>query len=553
MTTKYARTMPRILMAGGLLLIAFLLQFTKYLPWPAEVLTGLWTVRNAIQLTLMLMWCSSLRRRIVSTPVRRLLTAVTALMIFWLAVRMCKWEYTYSPEDALGRYCWYGYYVPMVLIPLLGVLIADHIGKPEGYHCPKWMVLLFIPAGLLILAVFTNDAHGLVFSFPQGIGAYNSDYRYGPLFYVTAGWFLLLGYHFVVMLLKKSRHPANRQLQRMPLIILVAAMVFWTLYSLGLQDCDLAAINCLLITALLETAIQGGLIPANSNYRGLFQLSTCPMQIVDEAGVCHYRSKTATDMQLRDILQARRRPVHQEDTVIYSRPVSGGHVLWRDDVRQINTLTGLLKERQAFLSLTNTFITEDTQLREKQWKIAEKTRLYNSVIHTTASQLEQVDYWLAEAKKDPTRRRQIMARICVLGAYIKRRGNLALLAEQGNTVLVKELEYCLWESLDNLRLGGVLTAINSTVSGKAKLENVCAVYDLFEEVVELLYGNITAVMLHLSSQKDMIRLRMQIGCAEPVSPELLSGLKVRNGSLALQLQDEDILLELQLPEGGGRL
>ena len=36
---------------GMLLMMAFLIQFTKYLPWPAELLTALWTLRNSIHLS----------------------------------------------------------------------------------------------------------------------------------------------------------------------------------------------------------------------------------------------------------------------------------------------------------------------------------------------------------------------------------------------------------------------------------------------------------------------------------------------------------------------
>lgn len=211
--------------AVAALLIAFLIQFTKYLPWPAELLAALWTVRNGIHLTLMLMWCISLGRRIISKPVRHMLIAVGALLAFWLMVRTCKWEYLLSQQDLLGRYCWYGYYVPMILVPLLGVFIVDHIGKPEGYHCPVWMMLLYIPAGGIILGVFTNDLHQLFFTFPQGAENYNSIYGYSILYFIAVAWFVALGFYFVLMLLKKNRVPGSQGIQKLPVAIMSGAVV----------------------------------------------------------------------------------------------------------------------------------------------------------------------------------------------------------------------------------------------------------------------------------------------------------------------------------------
>ena len=109
--------------------------------------TFLFTLRNVIILSMLLAWCVSLHSRIVHVQVRKLMICVGALLAFWLFVRHCKFEYTMSYHDTLGRYIWYSYYIPMVMVPLLGVFIVDYIGKPEGYRSPRWMNYLYIPAG----------------------------------------------------------------------------------------------------------------------------------------------------------------------------------------------------------------------------------------------------------------------------------------------------------------------------------------------------------------------------------------------------------------------
>lgn len=543
------KNMFAITTVGTLLLIAFLIQFTKYLPWPSELLVALWTVRNGIHLTLMLMWCISLGRRIVSKPVRHILIAVGVLLAFWLIVRTCKWEYLLSDQDLLGRYCWYGYYVPMILVPLLGVFIVDHIGKPENHHCPRWMMLLYIPAGLILLSVFTNDLHQLVFTFPQGTENYNSIYGYSILYFIAVVWFVVLGFYFVLMLLKKNRVPGSRRIQKLPVAIMSGAVVFWLVYSLGSQDCDLPAINCLLITLLLEIAIQSGLIPANSHYDDLFRISTCPMQIVDENGQVCYRSDTAAVPSAQDILSARSAAVRNGDTVLYSKPISGGYVLWQDNVRQINEVTEKLNGYRGELSQNNQLLKAELELKENRAKTEEITRLYDRITGDVAPQLAKIDELLQKSKDEPGSCQALLAQLCVISAYIKRRGNLILLSNQSPNVSLRELEYCLRESLDNLRLSGIYTTLTANVKGDAPISDICDAYDLFEAVIEGLLRHITAVMVYLSDRGGVLRLRLQIGCDGPVSPENLPCVD----RFFVEIEDEDITLELVLPEGGAQL
>ena len=47
----------------------------------------------------------------------------------------------------------------MLFIPLLCVLVALSLGKPENYRLPKWTGLLYLPTTLLLLLVLTNDLH----------------------------------------------------------------------------------------------------------------------------------------------------------------------------------------------------------------------------------------------------------------------------------------------------------------------------------------------------------------------------------------------------------
>lgn len=93
----------------------------------ATVTLGL--IRTMIYIGLYTAWGISIRKRVVQTQVRRYLTAVSILMVFWFTVRTAKYYFVVDPT--VTRYLWYLYYFPMLFIPLLAVYVSISLGKPE--------------------------------------------------------------------------------------------------------------------------------------------------------------------------------------------------------------------------------------------------------------------------------------------------------------------------------------------------------------------------------------------------------------------------------------
>jgi len=217
MAMSRKRSVTYLLLITASLLFAYSLRFVFHpMTDNALLAIGMMTLRWAIQVTLTVLWYFSIRRRILNTAICRMLKTVGGLLLFWQLARIIKYDYVIVTES-IGRYCWYSYYIPMVLVPLIGVFVVNHIGKPEGYRSPRWMKYLFIPAFFLIFVVLTNDLHQLVFTFPNGFELYNGDYGYGFMYIVVMGWFVMLALFFAIGLLIKSRVPGSRNFQRLPL------------------------------------------------------------------------------------------------------------------------------------------------------------------------------------------------------------------------------------------------------------------------------------------------------------------------------------------------
>lgn len=506
--------------------------------------------RSVIQISLVIAWCESVRRRIINKQVRNYLVAVGILLAFWLTLRTCKWEFIAENGTHLGRYLWYAYYIPMVFVPLLGMFIIDHIGKAEDYKAPGWMKLAYIPAAFLVTAVFTNDLHNLVFSFPSGYANSESDCVYHILYYVLMAWFVLLGLYFVVMLLYKSRVPGGKGFQKLPAVILCISVVFWVLYCMRIVGGDLAAVDCIMIFALLESAIQSGLIPSNTNYNELFRNSTVSAQIVDADYQPRMVSAMAASLNEDVMRKAEVGSVDLGDIVLHSKVITGGHVLWQDDVKQINELIDELRDTQERLGENNELLKAENELKERRARTEEKSRLYDRIAKETVPQLEKADQLLKLAESDPTMSKSSVAKMSVLCAYIKRRGNLLLLGEESSSLPSSELAYCIRESLDNLRLGGVFTSLDSKCDGEIGVEQAVAAFDFYESIVEKLLDDATAMMIHLGCYGDTVKMQMQIGCNEKIAKNVLSKLTVPCGEFNWDVQDEDITVTLTFSKGG---
>ena len=534
-----------------LLLVAYFMNAYSGMTTNTVVQALMRGLRGVIHILLLINWCLSLQRRIMNAQVRRNLVSVSVLMIFWLTAKVIKYEFIADRTFWLGRYIWYSYYIPMILIPLLGVFIIDHMGKPEGYRNPQWMKILYIPAFAILIGIFTNDFHHLAFSFPQGIEFFDYTYEYGPIYFIAMAWFVLGGIYVVIMLLRKSRVPGSKKMQKLPAVIMGGAVAFWTLYCLGIfRESDLTVVDCLIISLLLESAIQSGLISSNTNYHKMFHASTVAAQIVDRDYCPCFISSSAISLTQEEMKQIGEQPVKNGNIILHSKPVKGGYVLWQDDVTELNELTARLQDARQKLGRKNELLQAELKLKEQQAYLEEKSRLYDRITAEVAPQIEKLEV-LLDQTSDPALVRRAMVKMCVIGSYVKRRSNLLLLGEESTIVQAREIEYCIRESLDNLQLASVFVMLDARCEGDIRLESIIAAYDFYESLVEKLFDRITAVMVRISGKDGTVKMNLQIGCTDSIERSVLEDISLCIGSFTYTLQEEDVVIDLEISEGGG--
>ncbi|MFA7572526.1 MAG: hypothetical protein WCY24_02280 [Lutispora sp.] len=170
---------------------------------------------------------------------------------------------------------------------------------------------------------------------------------------------------------------------------------------------------------------------------------------------------------------------------------------------------------------------------------------------------EKIKQYLAFAPQaDEPEKSKLLWNINVLGAYIKRRVNLILMAEGQETVTVGELARCLEESLENLEAGGVVAALSIEDTCDITPEHALLSYDFFEAVIESAFSEIGSLSVTLKdSEKDFILSIESKSRMEQVpllddnwKKEYLASI---GGHMVCKTKDKGVFyIALHLPKGG---
>ena len=496
---------------AGLLCAAMLLRLSGRERFPMAAVL----LRNAIHIGLLTAWGISIRSRVMQPQALRLLMVITGLMMFWFVLRLLKYEFVM--DTVFLRYLWYLYYLPMLFIPLLALFTAMLLGKSELARLPKYAAVLAVISAVLFLFVMTNDLHQLVFSFPQGKAWSDDDYGYGRIYYGIVVWLLICGLSFLVILMYKCRIPKSRKFIWLPGVPVVILFAYTILYLFRVQWLfelfgDLPVAFCLCYAAVLESCMQTGLIQTNTGYDMLFETAKIQAQITDENWNTYYQSGTSS-LSGEVLSKAENSPVLlNRNTLLKTNRITGGHVAWQEDVTELADTLEQLEENQRELEDENYLEREALRTKQEVLRLQEKNRLYDLIGKYTRPQMELMDILLREYDRAEGEnvRRKLLTKICVIGAYIKRCGNLLLIRESSEKAAVSELVKALEESMQNLELTNAECGLTCTVDREIPTAVMVEVYTFFEHIVEAAADCLDYLWLNLRLKEQKLVLHMEL-------------------------------------------
>lgn len=535
-----------VLLVAVLMICAVCARVAARYGYYAEVLS---IVRALIYIGLLAAWGISVQTRIIQTQVRRYLLVIAGLMLLWLTLRTVKYNTYHMTAE---RFLWYGYYLPMLFIPVLAVLVALSLGKPENYRLPKWTHFLYLPSALLFLLVLTNDLHQLVFFFPTGVLS-TREYDYGIGYYVVLAWMVLCAAAALVIILAKCRIPQSRRYLWLPVVPFALALGYCAAYIKGvywvwLLAGDLTVSMCLIITAIFESCIQCSLIQSNTHYAELFHASTIGALITDRDFSVACAAENARSVDSQTLMAAAESPVVMADGIrISEAPIRWGHVFWEDDISPMLAVLKELDDTREELQSYGSILQAENAQKARRKKLEEQERLYRAMQEKAAAPAVRLSN-LAKALQgvqDADAARFLLWKMTVIGAYLKRRSNLIFLADRDGMVPVSEVALCLNESMDNLRLHVRRCASRLDFEGELRLETAAALYDFFEAAIELAMDDLSGAAANVTRKEDACVLSLMLQCGTD-----LTSLRAAYPDASVENEDGVWYCTLSVREGG---
>lgn len=483
-------------------------------------------IRSFLYIGLFTRWGVSVRRNVMQVQVRRLMTAITLLMIFWIADRTVKYMLVTDPIQI--RYLWYLYYFPMLFIPFLSLLVAISLGRLETYRLPRWTAWLYIPVVLLVLLVLTNDVHQLIFAFPQdGTVWLDDNYHYGRLYFTIPICMAVCGLSAVIMMIWKCRGKDGRRTSWLPLLFIAVTMVYAMVYKFYMTDHtslffylagDVTVVLALLFTSTLESCLHVGLIPTNTGYDTLFRTVVVGMLIVNERFEICYASDVARPLSKEELRRAVKEDYFLEGGLcIRACPIQGGYAVWQEDRSELLRVRQDLEKTREELQKRNEILREQYQKEVRRYRLEEQNRLYDLVQRKTQKQIQELDALsrrFVQVPGDSPESRKLLLRILVLTTYIKRYKDMVISADRSLVLPLHQLEGALRESCSNLAIAGIegnlyMPRLEDTLSVKSMI----LAYKAFEEALEEALETLTYYFITLSEDGEGKRsLRMNLEC-----------------------------------------
>lgn len=478
-------------------------------------------IRTFIYIGLIAFWEVSVNKRVLQSPVRQCLVTEAILMVLWLILREIKYRFVINAM--LLRYLWYAYYIPMMLIPLIALFVSIYLGKTDSYRLPRSAIAMSIPTIFFIISVLTNDFHQLVFVFPSSQQTWSeAEYSYGPFYYGAIVWILVCIVLFVIFILKKSRITKVRQRIWAPLSVLAILITYLVLYAIRVPFIrnilgDFPVVVTLLTLAIFELCIQCGLIQSNTGYYDFFRASVgTSLQIVDN----HYRMRVTSvntqSIPKNEMIAAENGPILFADGKrLHNMSIKGGHAIWVENTSELIRIKEILQDYQEELQDRNALLQYEYNREKKYRTVEEQNRLYDLLQNSIQKQLNTIEVLVRQYNnsENEQEKKTILAKISVLGTYIKRKEDLILSISTSPDISEEKLLNAFRESFRALKYLGIRgSCIIETGKDIMSGKEASRAYDFFEDIVEHIIDDVKFINVSICSVngKDRISVRTDV-------------------------------------------
>lgn len=537
----------------NVLLSVFLLLFANFVRVATrETTEAMYIISQVVVISIyigiLISWAASVYDRIVNKTIRRYLITLVGLMMIWMLMRTLR-HTVFFYVFPIGQWCWYAYYIGMILIPQVCLMAAKYIGKPEEYRLPKKWYLMYIPSLTLLVGILTNDLHQWAFRFHLGYEIGWDIYQRSFLYYIAVIWIFACIALMIAQIVKNCRVPGAKKMIWLPVAMLGLGVLYSVLYAVDTNlfgFIEMTAALCFTVVAIWESCIKTGLIQSNSHYDELLKCSGLGVVVVDNDFTVHYCSDDAVVLPKNQMQETLQNAIMLDTGIrVAASEIRGGYTIYQEDISELLEILDELKVLREELNDANAVSMQNYQMNKKIRILAEKNRLHDELHRQTARQINLLKDWLTKLSKteDKKEKEKLLRRIVVVGAYLKRRNNLILVSEQDGMLKVAELELSIQEMMKNLKVTGVNCASSVQFDTDVPSDVVMQLFDFYEYVIENTFDGLTYLLARFFARDKSFYV-----CVDAVCSHDLTALET--DTITVSVTDENCYTISFKTEGG---
>lgn len=470
-----------------------------------------------------LLWAKNMENRVLRADVARRFKLIALLLIGYLATRTVKYEILIASSTAV-RWIRYIYYFFILTTVHLVFFTSLYVGKSEREPIDRRWYLFWIPTASLILLILTNDLHGLVFV-PY---AHASGFKqYGPAYLLVNGYILLLA--ALTLIITSKRSLAQKRLRSIaaPVGVLALCFIYTMFYIADAPSFQYVKIafqsaefNSLTVILFIESLVFTRLIASNRGYDTFLSLSSLNMGMMDLKGNMVVKPNKGPEVSADAVMRAESRAIAvDENTLLESSPIHGGSCFWFVDLTDFNRLKAQLLSVNEEMLNENELLMANNKLREEMAKVEEQKEIRAAINEHLKPQFAQLKTIMAALPEEKGAYEDALKDACLLNVYIKRFSNLFLLGRNKKGLPLSEVHLAFDESLDYLRLKGVITSDTWTVEGVVDAALGLSLYAAFQIILEAHLHSLSALFIHFKEDDGDLLLSIYVETEEKISLE----------------------------------
>lgn len=372
----------------------------------------------------LLLWGISMIYRSQFKKQRLYIIILVLSFFFWIILRFVKW----LPNiHYVSIYADYLYYLPMTLVPIIFFMMTLDTFFPDFKKKNILYLIISIIGVVLVILALTNELHFLVyknyqFSFGDDPNVEIIKSEYGFVHYIALGYVGLVSLGaFIIFILGSRKQLSFKQV----LIVSIVALLltaYVALFTIGLLSKtpilrDFATCIAILLTALLETLLDIGLIQNNGKYISNFLKANIGISIFDEFNKPIYQTSVYDESK--------------EDISISYKEIGQYRIKIIEDLKSIHLIQKQIKKEIQDIETTNDNLSKLIQISKSEASIKYRLSLINEIEESiTASKEEVISITNTLPDKASKDAKEKLAYIELLLGYMKQKCMLLLRAKE---------------------------------------------------------------------------------------------------------------------------